>query len=38
MLGEYAERTEQEDGTVRFESDRGTPEWQADGNVRRTIR
>ena len=25
MLGEHAERTEQEDGTVRFESDRGTP-------------
>ena len=24
---------EQEDGTVRFESDRGTLEWQADGNV-----
>ena len=24
MLGEHAERTEQEDGTVRFESDRGT--------------
>ncbi|MEF2864870.1 MAG: hypothetical protein U0N76_11055, partial [Eubacteriales bacterium] len=33
MLGEHAERTEQEDGTVRFESDRGTLEWQADGNV-----
>lgn len=31
--GEHAERTEQEDGTVRFESDRGTLEWQADGNV-----
>ena len=26
MLGEHAERTEQEDGTVRFESDRGTLE------------
>ena len=33
MLGEHAERTEQEDGTVRFESDKGTLEWQADGNV-----
>ena len=33
MLGKHAERTEQEDGTVRFESDRGTLEWQADGNV-----
>lgn len=33
MLGENAERTEQEDGTVRFESDKGTLEWQADGNV-----
>ena len=33
MLGEHAERTEQEDGTVCFESDRGTLEWQADGNV-----
>ena len=33
MLGEHAELTEQEDGTVRFESDRGTLEWQADGNV-----
>ena len=30
MLGEHAERTEQEDGTVRFESDRGTLEWQVD--------
>ena len=34
MLGEHAERTEQEDGTVRFESDKGTLEWQADGNVK----
>ena len=33
MLGEHAERTEQENGTVRFESDRGTLEWQVDGNV-----
>lgn len=33
MLGESAERTEQEDGTVRFESDKGTLEWQAAGNV-----
>ena len=34
MLGESAERTEQEDGTVRFESDAGTLEWHADGTVR----
>lgn len=34
MLGEDAERTEQEDGTVQFTSDRGKAEWRADGTVR----
>ena len=33
MLGETAERTEQEDGTVLFESDAGRVEWHADGTV-----
>ena len=34
MLGEDAERTEREDGTVRFENDAGYVEWRADGKVR----
>lgn len=34
MLGDDAERTEQEDGTVQFTSDRGKAEWRADGTVR----
>lgn len=33
MLGEELERTEQEDGTVRFESGAGTVEWRADGTI-----
>lgn len=33
MLGEDMSRTEQEDGTVRFESEAGTLEWRADGTV-----
>lgn len=33
MLGETVERTEQEDGTVQFESDAGKMEWRADGTV-----
>ena len=33
MLGADVERTEQEDGTVRFESDEGTLSWQADGRM-----
>lgn len=33
MLGEEVERTEQEDGTVRFQSDSGKVEWRADGTV-----
>lgn len=36
MLGAEAERTEREDGTVRFESEAGTVEWGADGSVRAT--
>ena len=34
MLGGEIERTEQEDGTVTFESETGTVEWRADGRVR----
>ena len=34
MLGGEIERTEQEDGTVTFESEAGTVEWRADGRVR----
>lgn len=34
MLGEDADRTEREDGTVRFESEAGYAEWRADGTVR----
>lgn len=34
MLGDNAERTEREDGTVRFENDAGYVEWRADGRVR----
>ena len=33
MLGEAVERTEQEDGTVLFQSDSGKVEWHADGTV-----
>ena len=33
MLGEEAERTEQEDGTVQFQSADGKVEWYADGTV-----
>lgn len=33
MLGDDAERTEQDDGTVVFESARGTVRWAADGRV-----
>lgn len=33
MLGEQAERTEQEDGTVLLQSDSGRIEWRADGTV-----
>ena len=33
MLGADMERTELEDGTVRFESDDGTVTWYADGRV-----
>ena len=33
MLGEEAERTEQEDGTVQFQSADGKVEWHADGTV-----
>lgn len=33
MLGEDAERTEQEDGTVLFQSDEGKIEWRTDGTV-----
>lgn len=33
MLGETVERTEQEDGTVLFQSDIGKMEWHADGTV-----
>ena len=33
MLGSDLTRTEQEDGTVIFESGRGTVEWNADGSV-----
>ncbi len=36
MLGDGADHTEQEDGTVRFESDKGMLEWQADGAVQGT--
>lgn len=34
MLGEELERTEQEDGTVLFQSESGKVEWHADGTVR----
>lgn len=33
ILGGEAGRTEQEDGTVTYENDRGTVEWRADGRV-----
>lgn len=33
ILGQEMERTEQEDGTVVFESERGVVEWRADGSV-----
>lgn len=38
MLGETVERTEQEDGAVRFESDAGQMEWYADGTVQAECR
>ena len=37
MLGGEPERTEQEDGTVIFEGERGTVEWGADGSVSGSI-
>lgn len=37
MLGDGMERSEQEDGTVIFESARGTVEWRADGSVQGRI-
>ena len=33
MLGDGMERTEREDGTAVFESDKGTVEWSADGRL-----
>ena len=36
MLGDSVEHTEQEDGTVHFESDKGTLKWHADGAVQGT--
>nr|WP_302649368.1 hypothetical protein [uncultured Agathobaculum sp.] len=37
MLGGEPARTEQEDGTVLFEGERGTVEWGADGSVSGSI-
>lgn len=38
MLGEKTERTEKEDGAVRFESEKGYIEWQADGTMQGVYR
>ena len=37
MLGADAERTEREDGTVRFESEAGSAEWGADGSLHASL-